>query len=215
MKKMICILIVISVIFASVFSVFASDIWADLPKKTEYKYFDRLAEDVSYRPKEYIGYREYCHYSDENSEEPDWALIVCAIEPEPWAVKFGAVVGNRVLYQTGGPGQAPFYSGIAVYVPEVDEFFDLTKRLDEIIELCPDFVETIEKEKFGSLIGDMNWDDKISILDATIIQRCIADNSYSEEFDAVLGGVSVADFNRDDSNDIMDATAIQRYLVQG
>ena len=214
MKKMICILIVISVIFASVFSV-SADVIEDFPTNTEYMYFDRLAEDVTDWPDELIFYHEYCHYSDENSEEPDWALVACVIQPEPWGVMVGAVVGNRVLYIYGGPGQAPFYSGIAVYVPEVDEFFDLTKRLDEIIELCPDFVETIEKEKFGSLIGDMNWDDKISILDATIIQRCIADNIRGEEFEGVDGGFCIADFNRDYSSDIMDATAIQRYLVQG
>lgn len=84
MKKLLSLIIVLTLVLTSVFSVSAShNIYSDIPDKTEYMY--------KYKNLDYIGvelladqmtYEEFCYYSDENSEEPDWVLMVCVILPE-------------------------------------------------------------------------------------------------------------------------------------
>ena len=76
-------------------------------------------------------------------------------------------------------------------------------------------------EYFIQMMGDIDHDNDISIIDATIIQRCEANISNYPETDRIdildesaLNGVKYySDFNRDGERDIVDATCIQRYLV--
>lgn len=224
MKKLLSLIIVLTLVLTSVFSVSAShNIYRDIPDKTEYMY--------KYKILDYIGvelladqmtYKEFCYYSDENSEEPDWVLMVCVILPEPWVCYHGALVGNRVLYTNAGGGLSPFNTGIGVYIPKTDKMIELDNdNLDEIIELCPEFVETIEKNKIGALMGDFYEDNEINILDATSIQRELADlhlgNGTSYGIMTIRSGsqpFTIADFDRDGEVTVMDATAIQKYVVQ-
>ena len=66
----------------------------------------------------------------------------------------------------------------------------------------------------GELIGDVNFDNKLNIRDATLLQKHIAGidkiSNYSGYFDAID---AVADFNRDKKVNIRDATAIQKRLA--
>ena len=71
----------------------------------------------------------------------------------------------------------------------------------------------------GRLIGDMDKDRRISIKDATYIQKALAGfegfelkEIYAAAFDETLP-CDVADFNRDREANIKDATAIQKYLA--
>lgn len=58
------------------------------------------------------------------------------------------------------------------------------------------------------LLGDADSDGEVSILDATRIQRYLADIVGADEIDA-----DAADADEDGDISIVDATAIQRYLV--
>ena len=57
------------------------------------------------------------------------------------------------------------------------------------------------------LLGDVNMDGMLSILDATAIQQHLV------MIDGITFDESVADFNNDGSISILDATAIQKNLV--
>ena len=65
------------------------------------------------------------------------------------------------------------------------------------------------KEEPKMLIGDVNGDGNINIMDATEIQRHIAQLSTIPE-----DRLSCADANKDGQVNIMDATQIQRFIAQ-
>lgn len=64
-------------------------------------------------------------------------------------------------------------------------------------------------EEVVGIIGDANEDSKISIKDATVIQKYIANMSVGFEVDT-----HIADANRDTKVNIKDATLIQKYLAK-
>ena len=223
MKKVLSLMVVFALILASVFSVSASHrIWKDIPDTSEL-YIDRMKEYVGVDSwADQMSYDEFCYFSDENAKEPDWVLMVCTILPEPWVYYHGALVGNRVLFTEAGGGLSPFRTGLGVYIPKTDTFIELDNdHMEEITTLCPDFVKVIEENKIGALVGDFYEDDKINILDATNIQRELAQlylgSGSSYGFMAVRSGsqeFTIADFDRDGAVTVMDATAIQKYLTQ-
>ena len=73
----------------------------------------------------------------------------------------------------------------------------------------------------GRLIGDLDRDNELSVIDVTIIQRCevnIRDYPADDEIkaDDGLWRYSVkyySDFDRDGERTILDATRLQRYLI--
>lgn len=186
----------------------------------QFKYFDKVVDHFGeqYRYDLLWCYDEPCyHYSDENSEEPDWTLIYTNVQGALWDVKYGTIVGNRVLYVVGG-GCVRFNEGYAVYVRETDSFI-LLRDIEKIIEVCPDFVETVEKNEVGRRIGDVNGNGSIDITDATHIQRVIAriSTKTTDEWaylNGKKGSVDFGDFDRDGERTVMDATAIQRHIAQ-
>ena len=68
----------------------------------------------------------------------------------------------------------------------------------------------------------MNFDDAITVLDATLIQRAVAKTDDYSQYDLFTDvyytGVSkiyfISDINYDGKRDILDATAIQRQLAK-
>ena len=216
MKKLVCIFMIIAMMI-SVFSLpVSANIYKDIPE-TEYIYYDKVKAYIGkYAPESPEGYRELCYYSDENQEEPDWVLIVCQVMPEPWEVKYGALVGDRVLWTIAGSGLNKFDTGFAVYIPKTDTFIELCNdNVERIIELCPNFVEIIEEKEIGQLMGDVNEDNKIDVFDSTCIQRVLAE--YNDYYNVKVWTTgyyfSIADFDRDGETTIMDATAIQRHIA--
>ncbi len=203
--------------------------YADDKSDTEpYKYFDKFYATYFssgfIRPEEALGaYDEvYYHYGNDTDEEPDWTLIMCPVRCVPAMYKVGTVVGSRVLCIVGG-GCPGFTDGYGVYIRDTDSFVELRQSsLEQIIELCPDFVEAIEENKIGQGFGDVNDDNVVDIFDATYVQRHIAGmtEDYNIEVNFSIhiiseNNVSIGDFDRDGETTVMDATAIQRYLVQG
>ncbi len=61
----------------------------------------------------------------------------------------------------------------------------------------------------AGIIGDANMDSKISIKDATVIQKYIANIAVGFDIDT-----DIADANRDTKVNIKDATIIQKYLAK-
>ncbi len=193
--------------------------------ESEFKYIDKIFERLGateyYEQQEILDvYDElYYHYSDDNAQKPDWALVLCPLNPAPMERKDGTLVGDRILSVVGG-GCAVFPDGYAVYVRETDKFIPLRQsNLEQIVELCPDFIEAIEENEIGQQFGDVDNDGELSIIDATYIQRFLAklydfiQAYYLVNLDGGRDKVSVCDFDRDGKTTIFDVTAIQRKLA--
>ena len=224
MKRVLSIMM-IAVFLLLVFTMPASaSVYGDV-SEAEYIYYDRVIEYIhGYKPE---LYDEFHYYIDDNSTEPDWSLIVCQVMPEPWEVKYGALVGDRVLWTRAGSGLSMIRTGFTVYIPGTDTFIDLdNSTVYDIIAQCPNFVEEIEGNEFGQLLGDVDDDSSLDILDATYIQRLLAGyEDYTQTkskqicteikvWSGSYGYFEISDFDRDGDTSILDATAIQRRLAK-
>ena len=157
----------------------------------------------------------YVH--DPSNGETDWILMhVYVGSPHPW---YGmGIIGNRVIVS----GTYPVFTfGMGLYDVKKDAFYDLYAMKD--YDHYDGLAEAIDRYGKGKLLGDLDGDDSITILDATMIQRCeinAADYpesdwiNESELVDDVFKPIHYySDFNRDGERNILDATCIQRYLI--
>ena len=154
------------------------------------------------------------YYHSNNNGEVDWVLITGeegAVFPEA----LYQVIGNRVIIEE--QPTAPFGFGMAVYNVTQNTVLSI---YDGMLSEYDGLEEAFNEYGCGKLIGDVDGDNSISILDATVIQRCLAslrdypDGDLIQPYGEVDGALKYySDFNRDGERDILDATCIQRYLV--
>lgn len=159
-----------------------------------------------------FDYRELYYHTDKNGET-DWALVYAFI-PAAEPIELVTIVGNRVLYP--GTKYMPFNARYGIYDVKEDQFIDAGS--DEA-KSYDGFLKVFDRIDDGRLIGDLDRDGKISIIDATIIQRCEAgvrdypdDDTFCLTFE---WGKSryYSDFDRDGERSILDVTRLQRYLI--
>ena len=178
------------------------------------KYSYALAEPNATSPDLYLTYRElYEYYSSENTTDtPDYVLIYLSEDNYGsmyTAHLFGDYVSNNNNWKF------PFKFGYGIYLPETDELYDLTEAYAKGI----DGIENVFTEAgIGSLVGDMDKDRKITIKDATYIQKVIAELLPEDDYiygwdDTAPTPAYISDFNRDRQRDIKDVTAIQKYVA--
>ena len=170
---------------------------------------------LTYVP-EIFSYEElYTHKDSEG--ETDWVLIDANIgSPEPW-MGFD-IIGNRV--RTMGPCEV-FSFGMALYDAREHTFCDLSTTDD--YSAYPGLDKAIDTYGKGRLLGDLDLDDEITVLDATLLMRCGVQIAEYPDTDLIMTEEYIdssfkpltyySDFNRDGERDITDATCIQRYLV--
>lgn len=155
-----------------------------------------------------IYHEEYYHHVDEDDDtsDIDWVLISAATAimvepidpPEHHYLIIGDIVYGSTYYYE------PFYTQYCVYDVAKDEFLDITAvDFDEYKGLREAFCNG----KYGILVGDVDVDGEVSVLDATEIQRAQAKLSTLKVV------FLVKDYNRDKSFDVLDATAIQKHLA--
>ena len=136
--------------------------------------FDRL--QIEYKPDQstvtdlWNRYDELYEHHD-SSGSVDWVLFYIESKGDPgMPAMFKGIIGNRVV-DHGAYFDAPFpsYYGLYdavrdIFVPVndvvTDHYNGLTKAFDEVGE--------------GRLLGDLDGDECISVIDATILQRCSA-----------------------------------------
>lgn len=127
------------------------------------------------------------------------------------------VFGDYILKNTS-MGH-PFAYGYGIYIPSTEEVYGLTYAYELDIE----GIESVFTEaKIGKLIGDLDKDRKITIKDATYIQKCLAGLLEFDKYDYITAFeyeenpplLYVSDFNRDCERNIKDATAIQKHLAK-
>lgn len=191
----------------------------------EYLYREKLDEYLSttdfykYGGRHIASYDELYYHRDENGEI-DWALIKAAGYRD---IEIGAYkVGNRVI-RTNTSFNVPFHLDLAVYDVEKETFVDLalTGFKTEAYDGLGRYVDENCKG-LGILLGDIDRDDELSIIDCTLIQRCAAkviDWPEKDQIDlkpVVVGFPDLryySDFDCDGERDVVDATKLQRYVT--
>ena len=197
MKKIVSILLV-AVMLLSLCMV---NVCAELLFLYEDRFLEEFGEITFYS-------EEYYQYKDIGNGESDidWVLVHAAsdvmIEPieNPTTNYYevgDVLLGSIYIYD-------PFVTGYAIYDVSKDEFLDITTiNIDDYNCLR----KVLSSGRYGRLIGDVDSDNELSILDATEIQCILAQLSSLNNF-------YITDFDRDGTIGIMDATAIQMKLAK-
>lgn len=166
-----------------------------------------------YSASEYFYNELYYHFNEK--QELDWVLVNAYLYlSSPLGIKMD--IGNIVLYSE--EIYSDFRYKYGVYDVVEGKFYDLFDLRSEP-EKFDELLEVLAELKIGRLIGDLDGDGDISILDATAIQRCLAglDDYPSDEYYSVYDTDDcgrMSDFDRDGDVSILDVTAIQRKLAQ-
>ncbi len=188
----------------------------------EYLYEEKFVEEYiapisQFEGDTYIYEENYYHHVDENNPDSDidWIGVTAMSNiQQPWLAKH--VIGDRVFWKNCGC--LPFEYGKAVFDVKNDRFVELT---DEMIDDYVGLREYLEDNNIGSPIGDADLDDKLTVLDATYIQRAQALLCEYYDDDDIsnyhkLGNEDlnyISDFDRDGERTVLDATGIQLKLA--
>lgn len=172
-------------------------------------YCDQQFNDV-----EVLRYKELYRHKDKNGET-DWVLINGYTNME-YPAPLNTIIGNRVILL--GSCGVPFDSGYGVYDVKNDTFVDAQSASRKGYD---GFVKVFDELGSGRLLGDLDGDDQLTIIDATVMQRCqvgVRDYPTDDEIrvDDGLWSYSAkyySDFDRDGTRSILDVTKLQRYLI--
>ena len=142
----------------------------------------------------------------------DYAVVFTHFAMAPDAIDSGVIAG-RAIWQP--QLYAPFRFGYALYDIENDEFIPFS---EEITTDYPFVADIMKEQRIGTPFGDADCDDALSVMDATHIQRCLAqlDTFTNMEYMFKYGDYPTdfrSDFNLDGTVNVMDATGIQMELA--
>ncbi len=178
-------------------------------------YFDYPAEEGW---EQFTYYEGYEYFSPDNTATDDEAtpdFVVIHLSSNMVGPMFTAdVFGDYIM--EGDNWYFPFKYGYGIYVPKSQQVYDLTKAYDLGVQ---GVYKLFTERNFGKLIGDMDYDRKLTIKDATAIQKCLAGlsdnfgyiNAYNASENPPL--IALSDFDRDCEVTIKDATAIQKHIA--
>ena len=168
------------------------------------------------------------------AQDPEWILIrggLYDLSANGDIQYQYAAFGNKFL--RANTNSSPFSLGYGVFDVKTNVFYDLVDawdmNLNNLREVWDELAPAVpydEKDKSSEngmyVIGDADVDGEVTILDATRIQRCLAelDENPWESFTATgadfVRGTVVAgatDYDRDGDTTVMDATRIQRNIA--
>ena len=151
---------------------------------------------------------EYEYFSTADEATPDYVLI-SAYNTWDTHITITKNFGDYILHSTElTPGDG---FGYYIYLPDTNEIYTLIDAFDSGL---PNVYCLFTDGVLGELTGDVNNDNRLSIQDATLIQKYLAGMEYiSDNFPASSYTNLVADFNCDGDVNIRDATAIQKKLA--
>ncbi len=222
MKRLVSIILMVLIIISlSVFPAFAqsSTQSQDLIDAEEKKsiYLEKLFEHYPDTKEAYeydnLFYEDLGEFDVDMDDAMDFAVIFTHFAMAPDAIDSGVIAG-RAIWQP--QLYAPFRFGYALYDLENDEFIPFS---EDIATDYP-FVEYIMEElRIGTPFGDADCDNTLSVMDTTLIQRCLAqlDEFTNKEYLFKYGNYPTdfrSDFNLDGTVDILDATGIQLKLAR-
>lgn len=182
------------------------------PAEPPYLYRARFVQQVVDKYSADFYYRELYYHTDKNGET-DWALVYAYL-PICAPMEHTAIVGNRVVHS--GSIYTPFDTCYGIYDVKEDKFIDAGSSAAKSYD---GFVKAFDEIGGGRLIGDIDRNDELSIIDVTLLQRCEAHMRDYPEDDTFVVTYEwdktryFSDFNRDGERDILDVTVLQRYLI--
>lgn len=200
-----------------------------LYRKSFEEYLKPYVSDIDWELNEDWYFYDELYYYDNSTggtieipeATPDYVLIdgsTCFADP----FLFYDIFGEYVLY--GGCG-FPYCANYYIYVPESDKIYTLREAFDTNI----DGIEKVFTDyKLGNLMGDADGDRKLTIKDATYIQKCLAKFEGFKLKDEIRGhnisepddgtpdpyACYIEDFDNNDKVNVKDATAIQKRLAK-
>ena len=213
MKKILSILLIL-VMLISIISINA---YALSPLPPEYyvkRYFKQLyskidtvenlsfTNDGSYLPVDFTT----------NPTNIDYVLVEYNSKNAVQDDYFNRFGNNNEYYEYCETTNLLFESGLSIFAGRIyydchdDDFYSL----EDIATTNPEIIDMIIDKQFTQrvgYIGDVDKDGKISVIDATEIQRHIARLN-------VLSVEQIADVDRDGETTVFDATAIQMKLAK-
>ena len=230
MKRIAVMILALTILVLSVTAVSAGVVESptapsEQPKEGEL-YRDKLKEQYKILwSGELLSYKELYYHKDE-SGETDWALVRAYSNMEGPLYLY-SVVANRVFKQYSY--YVPFDTTYGVYDVKQEKFFDVcyisyanypgfVRVFDELVSK----VRYSDDYEVGRLLGDMDGDDELTVIDCTLIQRCdVRLNPWPEndlidasgEFSYFKPQTYYSDFDRSGERDIVDATKLQRYVT--
>ena len=180
-------------------------------------------ENQSERDADRETYTElYYHFRDDGTL--DWVLThTTDSNPQPWECYI--VLGSRVLHRQSG--DLPFAFGYSVYDAVTGRFTSLIGAYETYERGgYPGLEEAMDACHVGDRRGDLDGDGRLTIKDATQLQRCLAELEAFPSRDRIDGfdyltdytgnrPLYLSDVNRNGVRDIGDVTAIQRTLAEG
>ena len=171
------------------------------------------SDDAPIHYGEVIDYRAY----KELAQMDYWVLLeahVVGLE-NPWEMVLSIEFGDRIL-SWWEPGAGIYPYGLFVYDASQDTFFPIE---DVKPEDYAGLSDSISELMLGRPLGDADNDSDLTIMDATCIQRDLAELAFIDEetdiyrFTAESAVKRFSDFDCDNDITILDATAIQRRLA--
>ena len=215
----------ISVILALVLILSCLPLTAAAKETSVEQKFKLLLEDMEIT---YLFHQPDRFYYEELQKGDGWVLIRAGMYDtymeHVLPLTHMALVGNKLI--NAHYFSEPFKSGYGVYDTHTGAFYDLTDAWGRDFSGLRDAWNAMKSdtkvayESYAVVIGDADQDGELTILDATRMQRYLADldqNPFgmikeSYFFYGYPIGCTI-DFDRDGSFTIMDATKIQRHLA--
>ena len=207
-----------------------SDVEAQVMEEVQ-KAFDELGLEYGYSLsggilEKYVDIWDYyCHFVDGNTI--DYVYV-------HWSTNGGsdACAGDRYLdYCVSSPRILRPTIGLYIYDVENKKIYTFKEAEIYATDYLKDFLDN-HRNEVGHYYtvykcGDMDLDDEVSIIDATIIQCALAQTGefpwydahreqYNKEYDGthyIAKVYYVSDFDFDGERSVLDATAIQMHLA--
>ena len=186
-------------------------------KESEYETYEsryRAMLEENNVVRQYYSYHELFYHHDAYGET-DWVLVQ-ADSGMNAEMNISMVIAGRVITYFVDARYFKFNYGI--YDVAKDKFVDLDD-IKAMPELYPGLSEALWDLKIGRPLGDADNDNELTILDATRIQREMAElEAFDDEVEYYNLSVLEAsrrfsDYDEDGNVTILDATAIQRTLA--
>ena len=164
-------------------------------------------EEVYWTEDDVIDYEELYFHTDE-SGAVDWILVKAELGGVISMVIVDAVVEGVHIYSKNS--HFPFAAMYGIYDVKQGKFFDLTAIQPSELEHYDGLYDAFRSQDLSGIVlqtkvGDANGDGQVGIVDATFIQRYVADMIPKQ---AVV--LSAADVDGDEEVSSIDVTLIQR-----
>ncbi|MBE6824686.1 MAG: hypothetical protein E7513_05005 [Ruminococcaceae bacterium] len=156
----------------------------------------------------------YYHYKEDLSE-PEWFLATGSSGFSPTDMLYG-IFGDYCLY---GCSTSPSKFFMHIYMFDENKFYSIEEAWEKgFIDKEEVFTEYLGPNKKARLIGDADENGKLTITDATFIQRALAELTVLDDWIAASHAFGeklecLNDVDRDGKRTVMDATTIQRKLA--